>query len=424
MKERMRDAGKFLVCAMAVVACGSGAHGGRSDRAVARGEAVDEACTENGCLRAVRELPADYDSDWTGPLASGVTVIRFSEIDFYTDGMTSQATIAVPSGDLLGPLHVVAFDHGTSGVVDACNPTGHKLARSTAAEYAARGFVGVSVEYPSRDGVAAYMMRDVDVRATLDALRAVRAYAAESDVALSGQNGVIGFSQGAFTALAVESLRSSYAPDVDVRAYAAMAPPILNKPFWSSAFAQVDRALASGADAQTAAVPGMMMYPFLKMYAWRHFFDLEATFVDGADVDTFASACVTDPENPNRAPPILESLPRDPAALFDPTFYAAFRDGRWDSIPRISRVMDDNRLAPYAGSVAVRIYVGSQDHLHAPDEQQAYLAAVRDNPNVSVPPPIDGGHDDVYVTQHRAATDFVAQHFEAPSDGPGDAPGE
>jgi hypothetical protein len=405
-----------LVGAILLVGCA------RSDKTDATGfgafRAVDPNCSENGCVEDTLDLEDDYDHSFAGDLAPGVTSIAFYEIGFRTDGRTARATLAVPTLAASAPLSVAIFDHGTQGVTTGCELTGKRTARTFAAMFATRGALGVALEYPSDDGVQAYIMRDIGAKATLDALRATAAFAEENEIALTGQNGVTGFSQGAYETIATANLRETYAPEVDVRAYAPVAPPIMTKPFWSNTLAQVDALVAMDPPpvipgTTVAVASAAIMYPFLTLYAWSRFYRLETPFADTTLADRLAGVCVFDHDDPNAAPPIYGVLPASPRGLFTDAFWAAFRDGDWDAIPETSRAMDENLLGTYTGSIPMRIYVGTQDNLYKNDgEQKRYVEALaRANSAVSVPTPVEGTHDDVFTRMHGAAADFLIANF-------------
>jgi pimeloyl-ACP methyl ester carboxylesterase len=125
------------------------------------------------------------------------------------------------------PRDVVAWTHGTSGVVERCAPSNSPqffAATPGLTEAMKRGYVVVAPDYPGLgSGTAhAYLGGVSAANATLDAVRAARGIAG----AASGKRFVVwGESQGGHAALWTGQRARAYAPDLNLLGVAAAAPP-------------------------------------------------------------------------------------------------------------------------------------------------------------------------------------------------------
>lgn len=125
------------------------------------------------------------------------------------------------------PRKVLAWTHGTWGVVEACAPSASpNFWTNTAALDAVtrRGYVVVAPDYPGlgSSGPHAYLVGRETARSVLDAVRAAR----EIPGAYAGRDfAVWGESQGGHAALWTASEARRYAPDLRLVGTAAAAPP-------------------------------------------------------------------------------------------------------------------------------------------------------------------------------------------------------
>ena len=121
---------------------------------------------------------------------------------------------------------VVSWAHGTTGLADVCAPS--RSAQVAAGlpwvqELLGRGVVIAATDYEGlgSPGPHPYLVGESEGRGVLDIARAARhlAPAHASDVVVS-----IGHSQGGHAALFAGEVAPAYAPDLDVRGVAALAP--------------------------------------------------------------------------------------------------------------------------------------------------------------------------------------------------------
>lgn len=123
------------------------------------------------------------------------------------------------------PRDVLAWTHGTSGVVSRCAlSTNPQFWTVTPALGAVRqGYVVVAPDYPGLGsaGVHPYLVGQDTGRSVLDAVRAARAI---PGAAAGGRFAVWGESQGGHAALWTGQIARSYAPDLTLTGVAAAAP--------------------------------------------------------------------------------------------------------------------------------------------------------------------------------------------------------
>ncbi|WP_328388439.1 lipase family protein [Nocardia sp. NBC_00416] len=167
------------------------------------------------------------DREW-----AGLDDVR--RIEYVTTGpggelVPAAAIVRIPGGPAPdGGRRVVAWDHGTSGLGHECGLTGSEqleqgtgptVARLNDAGYAvvAPDYIGLS---PGSPGPHPYLQTGTEATATIDAVRAARA----AFTGLSTSWAVAGASQGGHAALGTGRLAPEYAPELDFRGTAALAP--------------------------------------------------------------------------------------------------------------------------------------------------------------------------------------------------------
>ncbi|HTM20486.1 MAG TPA: lipase family protein, partial [Kofleriaceae bacterium] len=284
------------------------------------------------------------------------------EIRFTTDGAESWATVAIPLGAPPGGgWHIVAGNFG------------------------ARGLIGVAVDYPGlgTPGLHPYLVARSEGAAVLDGLRAARALADTLGVPTSGRYAIAGLSQGGHATLAAAALHGSYAPELDLRAVAVAAPASGWHRHWGP----------------VAATPGwhLPLHAML-LHAWAEHYHWPATparFTD--DVAGRIGAIVRERCTYAAAKPaIQDSLPQDPAALFDPAFLAEYNSGHWQRYGFVRDAFTANAIAPYHQTAPLRIYQGDADAVVPAWATAELVAALRaggvDVDYVVVP---GGGHEDI-----------------------------
>ncbi|WP_119716751.1 alpha/beta fold hydrolase [Cognatilysobacter tabacisoli] len=138
----------------------------------------------------------------------------------------ASAIVVVPAAPAATPRPVVAWTHGTTGVMPGCAPSllDAPFANVPAFEPAlAAGWAIVATDYVGQGtpGPHPYLIGEGQARSALDAVRAARAV---ESAALGAVTVVWGHSQGGNAALWTAIRAPGYAPDAGVVAVAAVAP--------------------------------------------------------------------------------------------------------------------------------------------------------------------------------------------------------
>lgn len=138
----------------------------------------------------------------------------------------ASAIVMVARGAPAGLRPVVAWAHGTTGIVRGCAPSllGDPFAHVPALQpLLAQGWAYVATDYVGlgADGIHPYLVGTGQARSALDAVRAARQMVG---VALADRTVVWGHSQGGNAALWAGMLAPTYAPDVPLAGIAALAP--------------------------------------------------------------------------------------------------------------------------------------------------------------------------------------------------------
>jgi pimeloyl-ACP methyl ester carboxylesterase len=135
------------------------------------------------------------------------------------------ATVLSPAKLPAAPMPVIAWDHGTIGLVQRCLPslTTIPFAAIPAIPQAVEEqWVVVAPDYqPDADGIHPFLIGEGEARSTLDAVRAAHQL---PGLALDPRTVLWGHSQGGHAALWTTLLAPTYAPDVTLAGTAAIAP--------------------------------------------------------------------------------------------------------------------------------------------------------------------------------------------------------
>jgi pimeloyl-ACP methyl ester carboxylesterase len=144
-----------------------------------------------------------------------------------TTPATAVAGVFAPTDPPAGPRPVIAWDHGTTGLLQKCMPS--LFSAPTAGipareQIATDGWVVVATDYSfaEKAGPHPYLIGEGEARATLDSVRAARQM---PELTLDKRMVVWGYSQGGHAALWTGIVGPRYAPDLEIVGVAAIAPP-------------------------------------------------------------------------------------------------------------------------------------------------------------------------------------------------------
>lgn len=204
---------------------------------------------------------APYDG--IAPANGEVHRILYTTRDAVGRAAVASALVIVPETAPPGPLPVVAWNHGTTGVARGCAPS---LRTDAATKWAIpaledaldRGWVVVATDYAGQGapGVFPYLIGKGEARSTLDGILAAQ----EIDgLVLAPEVVLWGHSQGGHATLWAAEEAEAYAPDLDVRGAAVLAP--VTDPL------ALARELRSGdADALLSVLISWVLVPYADTY--------------------------------------------------------------------------------------------------------------------------------------------------------------
>jgi pimeloyl-ACP methyl ester carboxylesterase len=139
---------------------------------------------------------------------------------------TAVAIVFASTDSSAGPSPVIAWEHATTGLLQKCMPS-LLLAASKGIPERDRmvmaGWVVVATDYSfaEKGGPHPYLIGEGEARAALDSVRAARQI---SELTLDKHMVVWGYSQGGHAALWSGIIGPRYAPDLEIRGVAAIAP--------------------------------------------------------------------------------------------------------------------------------------------------------------------------------------------------------
>lgn len=182
---------------------------------------------ENVAYEHGRLIRADEFAGTIPPNAE-VTRILYTTRDAFNAPAVASALVIAPRERLAGARPVIAWNHGTTGVARGCAPS---LRDASATHWAipalndaiSRGWVVVASDYSGQGapGVFPYLIGAGEARSSLDAVLAAREL---NGLALKSETVAWGHSQGGHAALWMSQIADRYAPQIDIRGTAVLAP--------------------------------------------------------------------------------------------------------------------------------------------------------------------------------------------------------
>jgi pimeloyl-ACP methyl ester carboxylesterase len=139
---------------------------------------------------------------------------------------TAVAIVFAPTDSSTGPRPVIAWEHATTGLLQKCMPSLLSMASKGIPErdrIVRAGWVVVATDYSfaEKGGPHPYLIGEGEARAALDSIRAARQM---PELTLDRRMVVWGYSQGGHAALWTGIIGPRYAPDLEIRGVAAIAP--------------------------------------------------------------------------------------------------------------------------------------------------------------------------------------------------------
>src|SRR3989440_6249711 len=155
----------------------------------------------------------------------GWRILYATSVDDNTPA-TAVAIVFAPTDSSAGPRPVIAWEHATTGLVQKCMPSLLSAATKGVPErnrIVMADWVVVATDYSfaEKGGPHPYLIGEGEARAALDSVRAARQI---SELRLDQRVVVWGYSQGGHAALWTGIVGPRYAPDLEIRGVAAIAP--------------------------------------------------------------------------------------------------------------------------------------------------------------------------------------------------------
>ena len=188
------------------------------------GKILKEEPAKKFTPQEVQGLIGQTNKKFDSPISAEVTkqVFSFNSSDGKVDNVPIYARAYVPSGTDKKP--VFAFAPGTTGIADSCaasleNPSKADWANydSLLMAYASQGYVVVTIDYEGmRDSarIHHYMVGDLEGRALLDSIRALKNLALTKDQINDEQQFSAGYSQGGHASYWADQIKDDYAPEL------------------------------------------------------------------------------------------------------------------------------------------------------------------------------------------------------------------
>ncbi|MBI2797934.1 hypothetical protein HYX70_01370 [Candidatus Saccharibacteria bacterium] len=194
----------------------------------------------------VRAMVLQTNPRFDLPVQGAVTkqVFSYTSSDGQSDKVPVYARVYVPSPtSASNQLPVLAFGPGTTGLGDQCaasleNPAKRNWANydSLMMSYASQGYVVVITDYegmrdPAR--IQRYMVGDLEGRAVLDSVRALRNLELSRDKLDNSRIFAGGYSQGGHAAYWADKIQATYAPDISLRGAIGFGPVTSVEQTWA-----------------------------------------------------------------------------------------------------------------------------------------------------------------------------------------------
>ncbi len=205
------------------------------------------------------------DEAWGGiePEGADVRRILYTTTDVHDDARLGSALVISPADAPDGPRPVILWDHGTTGIARTCAPSlsEHAFTEQTipALQQALEaGWVVVATDYSGQgtDGAFPYLVGEGEARSGLDATRAA---ASMEGLELSPETVIWGHSQGGHAALWTGAVGPDYAPELNLRGVAAMAPA-------ANPLAMAERIVSQPSSPLLAIIVAWVLVPYAETY--------------------------------------------------------------------------------------------------------------------------------------------------------------
>jgi hypothetical protein len=328
-------------------------------------------CTDNGCVQDVHYVGSYDKTTVTQWLPYGVNIQNGYSVwlvHYATHGKQARATITLPL-DVQYPsngFHVILNNPLTVGVASRCAPGDSAGGAGLAAQFGTQGIVGVAIDYPGLGsaGTHPYLVAESEGMAALDGARAALSFLEYAKVPHSNRLAMTGLSQGGHATLSAAALHESYAPELDIRAFAAAAPSNLFLEFWSP-YINTDGA--------------HLTFYALVALAWSHHYGYPTDPIFYAPrraeiEDAILSLCLIEAEGET----LWDKLGTSAENIFTEQFREAFSNGDFTDFPAFELGFIANRLVPFEQTAPIKIYQGTWDYTVPPESTQILIQSLQE----------------------------------------------
>jgi pimeloyl-ACP methyl ester carboxylesterase len=284
------------------------------------------------------------------PITHGAQVYK---LDYETQApkgkvVKARTLVLIPDGSTQN-LPLLAYNHGTTGMADGCEPSAYPGYEESFLSYAARGVAVSATDYAGlgTPGTHYYLMNEPTAFSVWDGIRATTTFSKQQGLTLSGEVAIIGHSQGGGASLFAQQAHATYGDEFTMLGVVGLAPA----PIWRSAL-------------KTAGATNPYLVLFV-MYAYSASLlnpALDFTkIVSPAIAKDFpgwaAEQCLGD---------LLDSVGEDPESVFASGFLAAAKSGDFTPFADWLAQMDFDSPGNYSSDAPVLLVQGDADDIVFP----------------------------------------------------------
>lgn len=286
-------------------------------------------------------------------LPLGSRAWRIQYVTTMPDGSPTMAvaTVLAPTNTPVTPMPVIAWDHGTVGLMQRCLPSLTTMpftAIPAMQQVVDEQWVVVAPDYQSdANGIHPFLIGEGEARSTLDAVRAARQL---PNLALDPKTVLWGHSQGGHAALWTAMLAPDYAPDITLAGTVAIAP----------AADLLGLLEMHGGDAVASGIGAYLVNAYSAFYPEVTYDDAVRPVARKVGRD-LATRCPLDQQDAPVMTALIEGLSGESLLIMPPTQSLATMLG------------ENTPLGPYA--TPVLIAQGLEDEVVFPTSTDAYVAA-------------------------------------------------
>jgi acetyl esterase/lipase len=332
------------------------------------GQTVEPGCTQNGCIHSFAKVLGYTQGVLASKAATGQTVsngIKVWRITYMSDGVETTGSVYVPdSTPPAAGFPVVVMNQFTSGVGPPCAPSVGSLGIGVASATAMRGILTIVPDAPSYGGgkLGVYLAAPVAGRAALDAARAAFHLGPALGLSIQRNAVVAGLSEGAHSTMATAAEMPTYAPNLEIKGFAAVAPPANFR---------------SGTNKVFTDDANFTWFIAARLYTWQQHYGLGGgtLFKDpyASSVENwFETECEFDGATGNYTTTLADNFSTKPSDVMSDAFLAFGKGDSWPS--DWAAIFAASTPMPTANKLPIVVWQGSADTTVPKTDTDAYMA--------------------------------------------------